>query len=302
MRPEHVEDAGRALFTAFYVDSLATGVPPTYNVASPEQGSSLLESFLSQPAAYKVVAVDAAGKVLGGACMQSGDAYVHAIGPLFVSPNSADRGVGKALMRSLIEHARKLNAPSIRLTTSAANRKSFCLYISLGFRPVECTSTFFGTVHPDAGECAAFAVGISTEGISTRKMEEADVKVCAEIYSKGMGYDREDDIKAMLTKSPERCWVATTEDNTILGYTTGLFLAGHTMTTSEAAWVAVVSRAIKEKDGDVSGISIPGVLYPRLIKWALAMKLVLARHSWYMVIGKYQRPKDDFYWSPSTYH
>ena len=47
-------------------------------------------------------------------------------------------------------------------------------------------------------------------------MEEADVKVCAEIYSMGMGYDRGDDIKAMLTKSPERCWVATTEDNTIL--------------------------------------------------------------------------------------
>lgn len=76
MRPEHVEDAGRALFTAFYVDSLATGVPPTYNVASPEQGSSLLESFLSQPAVYKVVAVDAAGKVLGGACMQSGTQHV----------------------------------------------------------------------------------------------------------------------------------------------------------------------------------------------------------------------------------
>jgi hypothetical protein len=49
------------------------------------------------------------------------------------------------------------------------------------------------------------------------------------------------------------------------------------MTTSEAAWVAVVSRAIKEKDGDVLGISIPGVLYPRLIKWALTAKLVLAR-------------------------
>ena len=60
------------------------------------------------------------------------------------------------------------------------------------------------------------------------------------------------------------------------GYTTGMFQAGHTMTTSEAAWVAVVSRAIKEKDGDVSGLSIPGVLYPRLLKWALATKLVLA--------------------------
>jgi hypothetical protein len=46
---------------------------------------------------------------------------------------------------------------------SAANRKSFRLYLSLGFRPVECTSAFFGTVNPDSGECAAFVVGISTD-------------------------------------------------------------------------------------------------------------------------------------------
>ena len=72
MRGEHVEDAGKALFTAFYVDSLATGVPPTYIIGSVEEGSGSLESFLPQPDVYKVVAVDASGKVLGGACMQSG--------------------------------------------------------------------------------------------------------------------------------------------------------------------------------------------------------------------------------------
>lgn len=72
MLAEHVEDAGRAMFITFYVDSLATGVPVTYNVASPEAGSSILKSFLPQPAVHKVVVVDANGKVLGGACMQSG--------------------------------------------------------------------------------------------------------------------------------------------------------------------------------------------------------------------------------------
>ena len=42
---------------------------------------------------------------------------MHAIWPLFVSPDEADRGIGKALMRALVEHAQKLNALSIRLTT-----------------------------------------------------------------------------------------------------------------------------------------------------------------------------------------
>ena len=61
------------------------------------------------------------------------------------------------------------------------------------------------------------------------------------------------------------------------GYTTGVFILAHAMATSEAAWVAVISRAIQAKDGVVACITIPGVYYPRLINWALAAKLVLAR-------------------------
>lgn len=61
------------------------------------------------------------------------------------------------------------------------------------------------------------------------------------------------------------------------GYTTGLFLLGHAMATSEAAWVAVVSTAIQEKGGGVVCLTIPGVYYPRLINGALTAKLVLAR-------------------------
>ena len=61
------------------------------------------------------------------------------------------------------------------------------------------------------------------------------------------------------------------------GYTTGLFMLGHAMATSEAAWVAAISRAIQAKEGVVGCITIPGVYYPRLINWALAAKLLLAR-------------------------
>ena len=51
MRAEHVENAGRALYAAFHVDSCATGVPPTYSIASPEAGST----FLDCPAAARRV-------------------------------------------------------------------------------------------------------------------------------------------------------------------------------------------------------------------------------------------------------
>jgi len=61
------------------------------------------------------------------------------------------------------------------------------------------------------------------------------------------------------------------------GYTTGVFLLGHAMATSEAAWVAAVSGAIQAKAGVVGCVTILGVDYPRLLNWALAAKLVLAR-------------------------
>lgn len=54
------------------------------------------------------------------------------------------------------------------------------------------------------------------QGIRTRKMEEADIKACGEMFSEGMGYERENDIRTMLTRLPERCWVATTDENTVV--------------------------------------------------------------------------------------
>ncbi|XP_024389470.1 uncharacterized protein [Physcomitrium patens] len=305
MRPEDVQDAGDVLYRAFYVDSLATGVPTSFNVASPEVASRMLGSFVSQPSCYKLVAIDSEGKVVGGVLIQhgSGDNSAHGVGPVFVSLDAADRGIGKTVTKAVVEHAQSLNAPSIRLNTSASNRKSFCLYASLGFMPVECTTSFFGTVNPDDGVIAASALEISTEVVRTRKMEAADIKACGDMYSKAMGYDREDEIRDMHSKFSEKCWVATTKDNsTILGYTTGLFLLGHTMGSSEAAWVAVITRAIRENNGNVSSLTIPGAYYPRLIKWALATKLILTRHNWYMVIGMYQKPNDGFFWSPSITH
>lgn len=53
-------------------------------------------------------------------------------------------------------------------------------------------------------------------GISSRKMEEADVKACGELFSKGAGYGRENGIRAMLANWPEGCWVATTNDDIIV--------------------------------------------------------------------------------------
>lgn len=302
MGPDDVTQAGEVYYNAFFVDSTACGVPTAFSAPSLEAGCSLIAAMVAHPLYYKLAAVDSHGKVIGIAVIDMEDKYVNGVGPVAVSPDSANRGVGKALMKAIIQHAHK--SPSIRLNTSGSNRKSFCLYANLGFRPVGCTTAFFGTVEPDAGFQAASSLSISLHGISCRKMEQADVKACGDMYYKGMGYSRENDIASMLARFPDGCWVATAskDKRTILGYVTGLFLLGHAMATSEEAWVAVMSRAIEAREGAVACISILGVQYPRLINWALAARLQLARHNWYMVIGDYQDPKDGYVWSPSIQH
>lgn len=47
----------------------------------------------------------------------SGDNSAHGVGPVFVSLDAADRGIGKTVTKAVVEHAQSLNAPSIRLNT-----------------------------------------------------------------------------------------------------------------------------------------------------------------------------------------
>lgn len=43
--------------------------------------------------------------------------HIQAVGPVFVDIETSNKGIGKALMQEIVDHAKKMNAPSIRLTT-----------------------------------------------------------------------------------------------------------------------------------------------------------------------------------------
>ena len=73
MTLEDVHEAGQVYFTAFSVDSAATGIPPTFNVASPDAGRKLFQFILSRPSYFCLAAFDGAGKLVGGACIDAGE-------------------------------------------------------------------------------------------------------------------------------------------------------------------------------------------------------------------------------------
>lgn len=47
-------------------------------------------------------------------------------------------------------------------------------------------------------------------------MEEVDVKVCGDIFCKGIGYECENDIRIMFVRWFEGCWVVIMKDNMIV--------------------------------------------------------------------------------------
>ena len=95
----------------------------------------LLEEFLGDPRHHLAVAIDA-GQVIGFA---SGVHYVHPdkpaelwINEVGVSPEHQGKGVGKAVVRALLDHAQRLGCEQAWVLTDDANRAAMKLYGSLG--------------------------------------------------------------------------------------------------------------------------------------------------------------------------
>jgi ribosomal protein S18 acetylase RimI-like enzyme len=92
------------------------------------------------------VAIDQ-GQVIGFA---SGVHYVHPdkpaelwINEVGVAPDHQGRGVGKAVMRALLEHARRLGCEEAWVLTDHANAAAMRLYASVGGKAEPVPSVMF---------------------------------------------------------------------------------------------------------------------------------------------------------------
>ncbi|RZM09531.1 MAG: GNAT family N-acetyltransferase, partial [Sphingomonas sp.] len=59
------------------------------------------------------------------------------VGPICVVPRVQAKGVGRALMRHVVDHALKTHGPQVRLFQEAYNMTSLSLYTSIGFEVTE---------------------------------------------------------------------------------------------------------------------------------------------------------------------
>jgi aminoglycoside 6'-N-acetyltransferase I len=118
----------------------------------------LLAEFLRDPRHHLAVAIDA-GRVVGFA---SGVHYVHPdkppemwINEVGVAPSHQRHGIGKAIVRALLQHARDLGCREAWVLTDRSNHAAMSLYASTGGRAEPRDSVMFTFHLNSAGESAA---------------------------------------------------------------------------------------------------------------------------------------------------
>jgi RimJ/RimL family protein N-acetyltransferase len=297
MRPDDAVDLAKSMYESFFAFNQSVKIPPHLDFPSIEAARTMMQHMASAPWMYGVVAEEeSSGALMGAGLITPGDAY--GIGPVWADNAFKGKGAGKAVMIALIEIAKSENAKSIRLNQIAANVVSFSLYASLGFLAVECWQDLEGCVTEEQSLLASRSVGFQPlTGVHVRKMEDADVEVCNELNVKAIDFGREQEIRIMIRVG--NAWVLI-RDGEIIAYTLGFDLFGHTVAQTEEALVSLFTGVCLQypASGPLPTLHLPGRLYPRLLRWALAAKLRVHRNCWLMVIGAYQSPQHGMVYCP----
>ena len=127
--PEHVPELGRICFEAFKGIHDRHAFPR--DVPTVEIANMIMEMLVSRKDFYGVASrVD--GRLAGSNFISLTDP-VGGIGPITVDPAFEGRGIGRKLMRAVIDHAEGRGMKDVRLLQDSFNTKSLSLYASLGF-------------------------------------------------------------------------------------------------------------------------------------------------------------------------
>jgi len=129
LHQEHVPELARICHEAFSAlhDRYAIG----RDIPDIETGMLIISHVANRPD-YTGFVATMDGKLVGSNFLLHGD-FVAGIGPLTVDPRYQSRGVGRALMQSVINESERRNISQTRLFQEAINTTSLSLYTSLGF-------------------------------------------------------------------------------------------------------------------------------------------------------------------------
>src|SRR5579871_803266 len=207
--PDDAPAAGKICFDAFTAISSAHGFPP--DLPAPEAGIGVLSALFSAPGFYCVVA-EVAGRVVGSNCLDE-RAVVHGIGPITIDPSAQNLGIGRRLMRAVLDRSNQKGAAGVRLVQAAFHNRSLSLYASLGFDVREPLSCMQGRTQQR-----------SIAGCTVRKAEPADLESCNAVSHRVHGFDRGKDLAHAIEQGTAK---VVERGGRVTGYATDLAFFAH---------------------------------------------------------------------------
>ncbi|MFI6035351.1 GNAT family N-acetyltransferase [Streptomyces sp. NPDC051315] len=271
LRPGTADDAaecGRICFEAFTAIAREHGFPP--DVPSPEVGVALIETELTNPGFYSVVA-ELDGRIVGSNFLDERSPVVG-VGPVTVDPTVQNRGVGRRLMHDVMDRARGRGVPGIRLLQSGYHNRSFSLYAGLGFAFRETVACMQGP-----------AILREMPGHAVREATDADLHACNDLCRRVHGVDRGGEVADAVKQGTAR---VVESEGRVTGYATDLAFLAHAVAETTPDLRALIASA--------PAFGGPGILVPAsngpLLRWCLASGLTVMQLLSLMTVGLYNEP------------
>jgi ribosomal protein S18 acetylase RimI-like enzyme len=270
--PADAEAAGHICYTAFKMIAERHNFAPDFPDA--ETAAGLMHHLASRNDIHGLVA-ETAGHIVGSNFLWE-DGEVAGVGPITIDPAAQDAGLGRRLMRAVIERAHSRRVQRVRLVQAAYHNRSMSLYTKLGFEVREPLSLLQGP-----------ALAMATERYDVRPASLDDIAAADALCRRVHGHARSGELRAAIEQDAAN---VVERDRRITGYTTGIGFFGHAVGETNADLQALIAAA--------TSFPGPGFLLPTrnaaLLRWCLDHGLRIVQPMTLMTMGPYQEPQGAF--------
>src|SRR5450631_1288164 len=275
LRPAKRKDSaacGQICYDAFSKLNLAHGFPP--DLPGPEAATGVLSMMFSTKGFYCVVA-ESEGRIAGSNCLDE-RSIISGVGPITIDSSVQNRGIGRLLMKAVMDRANEQGAAGIRLVQAAFHNRSLSLYASLGFDVREPLACMHGRT-----------LQRSVAGCVVRAARRPDADACNALSHRVHGLDRGGELRQAIEAGTAR---VVEREGRITGYATDLAFFAHA--------TAEINLDLQALIASVELFGGPGILVPSrnsdLFRWCLANGLRVVQPMTLMSMGLYNEPKGAF--------
>ena len=282
LRPIRESDHGRAAQIIF--DAFA-GIANKHNfpldMPHIEIAEGLVKSFAHHPNVF-AVAAESRGQLIGVNFLDC-RTPVGGVGPICVDPATQQTGVGRTLMRAVIDNGTERGLKSIRLVQDEFNTTSMSLYTSVGFDVKEPLALMRGKPKDELAGGAA----------RVREVTENDLAACAELCRAAHGFDRTGELSE--SKGMFRSMLLE-RNGRVVAYASAptFWIMNHAVAQTEQDLHDLILGCGAPAGGEPLSMLIP-LCNSTLFRWCLSQGLRMVKPMTLMSMGDYQEPKTPFF-------